>query len=224
VSDFTKGNHLSVIVIALLVFALWGTRTSAEEPAPEAVLAVLPFLDFPEPNRIIVDLAPEGSAKPLRLMLDTGASHSVMTPPAARELGVQVRRIKQDPYRRPTRLGRDLLFFVDARVTDTGSKTGWEYGLLGGNFLADYVVELDFPAHRVRLLDPKRYAVPPATSAQEEAVVPLRVVGQRPGVEVTLNGKNFVVMLDTGAPWSAVISGELARRAEITRIRSPRHV
>jgi len=203
------------LVSAGVLALVGGVPAPAEEPSAEAVLAVLPFLDFPEPNRIIVDLAPEGSAKPLRLMLDTGASHSVMTPLAARELGVQVRRTKQDPYRRPTRLGRDLLFFVDAQVTDTGSKTGWEYGLLGGNFLADYVVEIDFPARRVRLLDPKQYAVPPATSAPAEAVVSLSVVGQRPGVEVTLNGKNFVVMLDTGAPWTAVISGDIARSAEI---------
>jgi predicted aspartyl protease len=202
------------LAAALVVLAV--ARASAQDVPSEAVLADLPFLDFPEPNRVIVDLAPEGSAKPLRLMLDTGASHSVLTPLAARELGVQVRRTKQDPYRRPTRLGRDLLFYVDAQVTDTGSKTGWEYGLLGGNFLADYVVEIDFPARRVRLLDPKRYAVPAATSAPGEAVVPLRVVGQRPGVELSLNSRKFVVMLDTGAPWTAVISGELARRAEIS--------
>ena len=201
--------------LCVLLVVLGGARSHADEPPPEAVLAVLPFLDFPEPNRIIVDLAPEGSAKPLRLMLDTGASHTVLTPLAARELGVQVRRTKQDPYRRPTRLGRDLLFYIDTRTSDTGSKTGWEYGLLGGNFLADYVVELDFPARRVRLLDPKRYSVPAASSASEEAIVPLRVVGQRPGVEVRVNGGKFIVLLDTGAPWSAVLSGKLARSASV---------
>jgi predicted aspartyl protease len=203
---------------ALFAAALLGwlaPEATADEVPPEAVLAELPFLDAPEPNRIVVDLAPEGSAKPLRLMLDTGASHSVLTPLAARELGVQVRRTKQDPYRRPTRLGRDLLFFIDTQSSDTGSKTGWEYGLLGGNFLADYVVELDFPARRVRLLDPRKYSVPPATSAPQEAVVPLRIVGQRPGVELALNGKKSLVLLDTGAPWTAVFSGKLARSAEI---------
>ena len=66
--------------LCALLLVLAGARSHADEPPPEAVLAVLPFLDSPEPNRIIVDLAPEGSAKPLRLMLDTGASHSVMTP------------------------------------------------------------------------------------------------------------------------------------------------
>jgi predicted aspartyl protease len=199
---------------SLVLLAAFGALAAAE-PRPEAVLAELPFLDFPEPNRIVVDLAPGGSAKPLRLLLDTGASHSMMTPLAARELGVQVRRTKQDPYRRPTRLGRDLLFFVETKGSDTGSKTGWETGLLGGNFLAEYVVELDFPGRRVRMLDPKRFSVPKVASAPDEAVLPVRVVGQRPAVEIRVNGERLLVMLDTGAPWTAVLSGALAARAAL---------
>jgi hypothetical protein len=203
-------------VLAALLLLLASPDARADEVPAEAVLAVLPFLDSPEANRIIVDLAPEGSAKPLRLMVDTGASHSILTPLVARALGVSIRPHKQDPYRRPTRLGRDLLFFVDASTSDTGSKTGWEYGLLGGNFLAEYVVELDFPGRRVRLLDPKRFEVPASVTTRDEAVVPMRVVGQRPGVEVFLNGVKAMLLLDTGAPMSAVISGELAKRAALT--------
>ena len=75
-----------------VLLALAGARERRRRAAPEAVLAVLPFLDSPEPNRIVVDLAPEGSAKPLRLMLDTGASALRVTPLAARELGVQAWR------------------------------------------------------------------------------------------------------------------------------------
>jgi hypothetical protein len=51
----------------------------------------------------------------LVLLLDTGASFSVFTPLAARAAGVSVRRDKSSPYRRATRLGRDLQFYVDAR-------------------------------------------------------------------------------------------------------------
>lgn len=193
----SRGRRGTRLAATLLLLAV--SPASAEEPPPESVLADLAFLDFPEPNRIIVDLAPDGSAKPLRLMLDTGAGHSMLTPRTARELGVQVRRTKQDPYRRPTRLGRDLQFYVDASVSDTGAKTGWEFGVLGGNFLADYVLEIDFPARRVRLLDPDRCSVPAAGGAAEEAVVPLRVVGQRPGVEIRLlllsEGDRFLAYL-----------------------------
>ena len=209
------GSHRrSTILIAAALLGLAGTSAAnAEDVPPEAVLAELPFLSSPEPNRIIVDLAPEGSAKPLRLMLDTGASEAVITPRAARELGVQVRRTKQDAYRRPTRLGRDLQFYVDVASSDTGATTGWEYGVFGGKFLAEYVLEIDFPARRVRLIDPKKFSVPASVSAEGEAVVPIRMVSQRPGIEVSIDGAKSLLMLDTGCPTPAVISGKLAQRA-----------
>jgi predicted aspartyl protease len=204
--------RLAPLAAALLILA--GVRVGADEPPPEAVLAELPFLDFPEPNRIIVDLAPEGSAKPLKLMLDTGSAVSVMTPLAARELGVSVRRVKKDAsYRRPTRLGRDLLFGVETLASDTGAKTSWEYGFVGGNFLAEYVVEIDFPRRRVRLLDPKRYQVPASVIAPQEAVLPIQVVSNRPSIEVTVDGAKLPVVVGTGVPWSAVFSGPSAKRA-----------
>jgi predicted aspartyl protease len=149
------------------------------------------------------------------MFLDTGASKSVLTPRVARQLGVSVRRTKDTPYRRATRLGRDLSFYIDTRTTDTASKTGWEYGLLGGEFLDDYVVELDFPGRRVRFLDPKRYQVPEETSAPDESVVPIRFSGTRIGVEIELDGKFLPVILDTGAPWTVVVSGRAARKLGI---------
>jgi predicted aspartyl protease len=203
----------ALLAAALLGFA--ASRAAAEDVPPEAVLAELPFLSSPEPNRVVVDLAPEGSAKPLRLMLDTGAAEAVLTPRAARDLGVQVRRTKRDAYRRPTRLGRDLQFYVDVASSDTGSKTGWEYGVFGGQFLSEYVVEIDFPARRVRLIDPDRFSVPASVSAEGEAVIPVRMVSQRPGVEVQVNGATSLLMLDTGSPGTAVISGKLAQRAKL---------
>src|SRR5262245_59957801 len=203
---------------ALLAAALLGfaeSRAAAEDVPPEAVLAELPFLDSPEPNRIVVDLAPEGSAKPLRLMLDTGASQAMLTPRAARELGVQVRRTKQDAYRRPTRLGRDLQFYIDVASSDTGATTAWNYGVFGGQFLSEYVLEIDFPARRVRLIDPKKFSVPATVSAEGEAVLPVRMVSQRPGVEVEVNGAKSLLMLDTGST-GTVISGKVAQRAKLT--------
>jgi hypothetical protein len=202
--------------LGAFLFVLAGADASADEVPADAVLAVLPFLDSPEPDRIIVDLAPEGSAKPLRLMLDTGATEAVMTPLVARKLGVSIRPQKWDPYRRPTRLGRDLQFFIDASTSDTGSRTGWEYGIVGGQFLAEYIVEIDIPGRRVRLLDRERFTVPAAVTASDEAVLPIRVVGQRPGVEVEINGAKALLMLDTGCPTPAVISGKLAARTSLT--------
>jgi predicted aspartyl protease len=179
----------------------------------DAVLAVLPFVGD-EPNRIYVDLAAEGSA-PFVLLLDTGAAESVLTPMMARKLRVSVRRAKSTPYRRATRLGRDLQFSIDDRRSDTGSRTGWEYGLLGGEFLDDYVIEVDSPGRRVRFLDPERYEVPEGADAPDEGVIAFELAGTRITVPIELRGRSFPVMLDTGAPPGAILSGKLARAAGI---------
>jgi predicted aspartyl protease len=188
--------------------------TGAPEPGAEAVIAELPFEASEEPNRIFVDLAPEGH-RPLVMLLDTGASFSVFTPRAARAAGVSVRPHKSSPYRRATRLGRDLQFYVDTSSSDTGSMTGCEYGLLGGNFLERYVVELDFRGRRVRFLDPKTYRVPAALGAPGEVVTPIRIVGRRVSVEIEMNGRSVGVMLDTGTPSPLILSGKAAEKLGI---------
>lgn len=206
------GPGACLAVLAALLAAAPGSRAS--EPPPEAVLAELPFLPG-EPNRVVVDLAREGSEKPFPLFLDTGASWSVLTPGMARELGVKVRRLKSDPYRRETRLGRDLQFWIDDRSSDTASKTGWEYGLLGGQFLAEYVVEIDFPARRVRFLDPERWEVPESVAGEDETVLPLRLVSNCPNVEVAVDGRPVLVTVDTGAPSTAIFSAKAFKKAGV---------
>jgi predicted aspartyl protease len=136
------------------------------------------------------------------LVLDTGATRSVMTPGMARDLGVHVRRARTRPYRRPTRLGRDLQFFVDASSSDTGARGGWEYGLLGGEFLARYVLEIDCAARRVRFLDAGRYRVPEVPADDRETVVRLRTPANRPHAEVLLDGHAVRLLVDTGDPFS----------------------
>ncbi len=199
-----------VIAVLLVSLSLAAGLAAADEPPPKAILADLPFLAVDEVNRVYVDLAPEGSSRRFPMMLDTGASHSVLTPRAAQALGVRIRRLKRDPYRRKTILGRDLLFYIDTRTSDTASKTGWEYGLLGGNFLAEYVLELDFEARRVRFIDANRFKVPKAVDHPAEMVLPLDVVSNRPGVTIEINGKPMKFLLDTGAPWSLLLSGKFA--------------
>jgi predicted aspartyl protease len=139
----------------------------------------------------------------------------VITPMMARKLRISVRRAKSTPYRRATRLGRDLQFWIDDRRSDTGSRTGWEYGLLGGEFLDDYVIEVDTPGRRVRFLDPDRYEVPEAVDAPDESVVAFELSGTRIAVPIELRGRRFPVLLDTGAPPGAILSGKVARAAGI---------
>jgi len=199
--------------ILLSVIALSVSTARGEDPPPAAVLAELPFLDFFGPSSIAIDLSRGEGARPFPLVLDTGASDSTVTPGLARELGVRVRSSKRSPYRRPTLLGRDLQFRVDARRGELASQTGSEFGLLGGSFLALYVVEIDIPRRRVRFLDPDRYAVPEQATAPDETVLPVRLVANRPIVEVEIEGHRLDLLLDTGASYGVVIGGRVARAA-----------
>lgn len=202
---------------ALALASLWlsapaGAVTPEAELPANAIIADLPFLDTPERNRVFIDLAPAGS-RPFRLLLDTGATDTVLTPRYARELGVTVRRHTDRPSERETSLGRSLQFWIDTDSSDSASRTGWEYGLLGGQFLAEYVLDIDFAARRVRFLDPQRFKVPESVSAEDEAVLPLKIASNRPHVNLEVDGKTVDVLLDTGSPFSLLLSGASAKRA-----------
>ena len=196
-----------VLFGAILGVVFSGALASAGEPTPDAVLAELPFERPEESHRVYVNLAPEGQ-RPFMMLLDTGASGSVITPALARSMGVSIRRHKSSPYRKKTRLGRDLQFHIDDAHSDTGSRTGWEYGLLGGDFMDDYVVELDFAQRSVRFLDPGQYEVPKATMESGESIVPFKRSGTRILVPVQIEGETLWVLFDTGAPGSLLLSGK----------------
>ena len=204
----------ALLASAALLAALPAAADPAPEPPAEAVVGEVPFEPSNERNRVMLNLAPEGG-RPFVMLLDTGAEGSVITPRMARELGVRVRALKDTPYRRATRLGRDLQFWVDTESSDTAARTGWEYGLLGGEFLDDYVLEVDFPGRRVRFLDPKKYQVPRQVAAPDERVARLVRAATRVSVPIGVNGRELVVMLDTGAPGTGILSGQAARDAGI---------
>src|SRR5262249_5833967 len=78
-----------------------------------------------------------------------------------------------------------------------------------------YVVEIDFPGHRVRFLDPKKYQVPEQVDAPDERLLGFKRVGTRIAVPVEIGGKPIQVALDTGAPPSMILSGQAARKVGI---------
>jgi hypothetical protein len=201
----------------VLGVALVAAAAHADAPR-DSVLAELPFMTIPGLSghtEVVLDLAPPG-ARPFPLQLDTGAAESVVTPRLARNLGVSVRRNKQTPYRRATCLDRDLQFWVMDQGSDTASTTGSEYGLLGSNFLSEYVLEIDYPSRQVRFLDPGRYAVPETTDAPDEAVLPLRFSAKRPLIDVEVQGQRVEVILDTGAAPGLLLGGSTVQRAGLT--------
>jgi predicted aspartyl protease len=182
----------------------------------DAVLADLPFLpaEDGDQNEIRVDLGVPG-ARALPLLLDTGTPDSFATPRAAQAIGISVRRTKQTPYRRATRLGRDLVITVDTRRGDTPASANGEWAVAGARFLANFVVEIDFPRRRVRFLDPDRYRVPEHVDAENEAVLPLRLAGRRPIVEVEVNRVRVPAVISTGAPGTLLLPGGWASDAAL---------
>ena len=205
------------VALALAVLLIPAMPRAAEPPS-EAVLADLPFLPATArggENEVRIDLAPPG-ARPLPLLLDTGSPDSFATPSAARALGISLRRNKQTPYRRATRLDRDVELSVDTRVSDTAESAGGEWAVLGARFLSSFVLEIDFPGRRVRFLDPKRFAVPERAEAANQAVLPLRLVGNRPIVEIEVGAARMPAAITTGAPGTLLLAGGWAQGASLT--------
>lgn len=182
----------------------------ASEPGADAVLADLPFLSPADgPLEVRIDLAVEG-ARPLPLLVDTGSPESFATPRAASDLGISLRRSKQTPYRRATRVGRDLELHVDTRRGETGAAADGEWAVLGARFLGHYVVEIDLPGRRLRFLDPKRFTVPERVDAPSEAVLPFRLAGHRPVIEIEIGGAKVPAAITTGAPGTLLLPGGYA--------------
>lgn len=183
---------------------------------PQAVVAELPFLHREVPNRVIVDLMPTASRHPVPLVLDTGASETFLTPLLARGLGISLQGKADLVHRRPTRLGRTLRFRVDTRAADPSSEIHFEHGILGGDFLSHYVVDLDFSMRRVRFLDPDRFRVAERAGSADEAVLPIRITEKRPRVRISVDARPVWALIDTGDPSSLMITSALAAELGVT--------
>lgn len=202
------------VALALALVAGAGLAHAADPPA-DALLADLPFLDAPDaPLAVRVDLAPDGG-RALPLLLDTGSPESFATPLAAKELGISLRRSKQTPYRRATRLGRDLQLIVDTRRGDTSSSEGGEWAVAGARYLAPFVVEIDMPRRRVRFFDAERFAVPAEADGENAQVLPLRVAGGVPIVEIEVGKARVPAVITTGAPGTLLLPGGYAADAAL---------
>jgi predicted aspartyl protease len=187
----------------------------------EGVLAELPFLDsgptFGElfAGHIRLNLSPRPQRRPFPMLLDTGATVTMMTPRYARALRVSVRRVKDDYYRKSTILGREVQFRVDTSWSDTMHRSGLEVGLLGVNFLEDYVIEVDYRAKKVRFLDPRLHAVDEERPNPGELILSMGMINRIPTVEIELAGRPLQFMIDTGSPGALLISEEKARELGI---------
>jgi hypothetical protein len=170
-------------------------------PEP-GVLADLPFINTGDEREVVIDIAPEGQTS-FVVTLDTGANITVLTRDYARALGVSVRKVKQDAYRRDTATGRAVRFYVSDQKS-----SAMEYALLGGEFIENFVVEIDFDRLRVRLLDPDLHEV---GDDPAEIVVPLQMNERRPYAELALGTGSVWALVDTGAQAPLILTEEQAR-------------
>jgi len=193
--------------------ALWAVpngRRSGAALSAAGVLADLAFVNTGDDRHIFVDLAKPGAA-PFVVQLDTGATTGIMTPIYARALGVAARSAKSDQHRRDSVTGRPVLFWVTDQAVVSGGGSGWSYALLGGEYLENYVVEIDFAGRRVRLLDPALHRVgaePP--DRPEEQVVDMPVNELRPYVRIEIGSGSALALVDTGSTGAISTTEETA--------------
>jgi predicted aspartyl protease len=186
-----------------------GATPAVAAPAAESgVLASLPFINVGREGPIVIDLAPTDEPS-FVLQLDTGATDTVLTTDYARALGISVRSVKTDAHRRKTVVGDPLEFWVTGQSVVGGGRgpEQWDYGLLGGEFLKNYVVEIDFPRRRVRFLDRARRRV---GDEPGEVVVELRTQENRPYAKLALGSGEVWALVDTGAEAPIALSEEKA--------------
>jgi tetratricopeptide (TPR) repeat protein len=174
------------------------------------VLADLPFLNVGTERQIFLDIAPRGSL-PFVVQLDTGAPVTMLTPAFARVIGVATRSAREDENWCDTVTGRKLPFYVTSQFAANGGRLeGMNYALLGGEFLQQFVVEIDYRRQRVRFLDPDVVEVGGAQPQAGERVVPMPVAANWPHVELGIGGHSVLALLDTGDEGSLGLTEEAA--------------
>jgi predicted aspartyl protease len=217
------------VVLALLALAC-AAPASAEECGPLKRLASVDLVPAAGGARMLVPVTIDGS--PRMLLLDTAGGLTTLTAAAANEMNLHIlggsrlklldstgnasrRYIVVQNFQLGGMQGKDILFMI-APNPDMG-RNGAFAGVLAGDMMANYDVDLDFAARKMQYFSHDHCAGHvvywPATAI---AVVHFQMqhpvaaaVGERlrlPGVEdshirvpVTLDGKTFLAVIDTGA-------------------------
>lgn len=147
---------------------------------------------------------------PYRLILDTGATETVITPPVAKALGIKTTPVTAAQRRGTvqslavgsaiaTNLG--VYVFDPPQALSLRLDSGLDYhGLLGYTFISRFLTTIDYTKSTVRfdaLPAPPRRTAPPVTNANTFA---FEVVDHLIRVPVRINGSGpYLFMFDTGA-------------------------
>ena len=159
--------------------------------------------------------------QPIRLVLDTGAERTLVTPEAAKRLRLTAQAAyprtvqgltggagANDASLRHLSAGGHAL--PDAGVLVTGISLpsgpgGPTDGLLGADILADFDVEIDLPHHRLTLYTPRTCpAAPLPWPAPYETIAAHRSLHDHLFFPVTLDGHPWAAVIDTGSQTSVL--------------------
>lgn len=177
-------------------------------------------MDMDSTGRITVPLKFNGVEK--SLMVDTGAATTLITADAAKELNLELlsagnsymvgwggrvdaHTVKVSEVDFAGLKGKDFPFFVMNDYMDAS-------GLLGGNILSGYDIDLDFAKAKMSVFSqdhcPGKVVY---WTSQSAGAVPFEMNGNHIWLKVELDGKTIRAILDTGAA-DTVMSLDLASR------------
>jgi Aspartyl protease len=221
--QFVRVTILGVWVLALST--LW--QADAQTPPAVRFTSGNSALKIPleiDNNLILLRVSVNGS-KPLKFIFDTGASHSVIDSKRALELGLKTQgeltgTATGGPVRGSYTTGVSLSV-LGAEVSNQfiGSfpfpvVPGFEFdGVIGYDFINQFVIEIDYPNKLMNLYDPRAYAY----GGKEEAIPLLFDGGRTPSVltKIVLDGRapfEAKLEVDTGADGTFVLDGPFVKK------------
>jgi len=221
-------RRLTTILVIATAFGLWSGL--AAPPNGEAV--EVPFIF--EHDAILVQVR-IGQHEPVTMMLDTGADPSAINLSFAQSEDFKLREVhgqiagggSDRPRAFLTRLEKVELGSLPARdleavafdLTKIQNRLGIQIqGVLGNNFLAGRVLQIDYPAKVLRFYRSSS-ALPIAKDGQ--AVFPFRLDDGNIVMEgVVINGQNAKAMIDTGSNGTFALTPAAVERYGLTEAAS----
>jgi aspartyl protease len=180
-------------------------------------------------NIILLQVSVNGS-KPMRFIFDTGASHTVLQSQRGKELG-----LKPEEQVSGTATGGAIsgsltsgvsLKVAGAEVSnqqigllDFPVPPGFEFhGVIGYDFIKEFVVEIDYLKKTMNLYDPKSY-----NYRGQGETLPILIAGQRiPFVQTTIIAEDGTTLearlgIDTGADRTIIFSSSFVVKNDLVK-------
>ncbi|MGJ3245858.1 MAG: retroviral-like aspartic protease family protein [Elainellaceae cyanobacterium] len=218
-SDEVSHSVSSVVATGIA----WADRTTTGQAAVRLQPASDPGLEEFYPNSTIFSVDVMMGDRPERLVIDTGASNSVLAQHVAQEMELSSSPVSGHPMNsfvvgdQCPALSLTLYEFpvigVGSASVSGISGIGLPFntnptgtaGVLGMDFLSEFDVVLDPTANQLQLL--------PATSPTSDAIPLIGKMGLMTG-NVVVNGQTAQFMLDTGASLT-IVSNRLAQQLNL---------